>query len=303
MGGGEVGEASAFCGVAGLKPTYGSVSRFGLIAAASSLDQIGTIGKTVADAQALFNAIRGHDEKDSTSLPESSRSDLGNSKGRTFRIGVPRSLFANALAKDSSERFEQSLETLRVKGYEIVDIDLFANPQVPLAVYYIINPAEVSTNLARFDGIRYGLSIKAETIEEVYSKTRGAGFGPETRRRILVGTFVLSSGYADAYYRRAREVRELIRADFARALESVDAIVTPTTPGPAFKFGEKSDPVAMYFEDIFTVPVSLAGVPAISVPSGTVVREGVSLPIGFQIIGTHGSEELLFAVGKDAERV
>jgi len=301
--GGSVRQPSAFCGVAGLKPTYGSVSRFGLIAAASSLDQIGTIGKTVADAQALFNAIRGHDEKDSTSLPESSRSDFRNSKGRTFRIGVPRSLFANALAKDSSERFEQSLETLRVKGYEIVDIDLFANPQVPLAVYYIINPAEVSTNLARFDGIRYGLSIKAETIEEVYSKTRGAGFGPETRRRILVGTFVLSSGYADAYYRRAREVRELIRADFARALESVDAIVTPTTPGPAFKFGEKSDPVAMYFEDIFTVPVSLAGVPAISVPSGTVVREGVSLPIGFQIIGTHGSEELLFAVGKDAERV
>lgn len=301
--GGSVRQPSAFCGVVGLKPTYGAVSRFGLIAAASSLDQIGTIGKTVDDAQALFHAIRGRDEKDSTSLPETPGSDLGNPKGRTFRIGVPRSLFANALEKDSNERFEQSLEILRGRGCEVVDIELFADPKVPLAVYYVINPAEVSTNLARFDGIRYGLSVNAETIQEIYSKTRGKGFGPEARRRILVGTFVLSSGYADAYYRRAREVRELIRADFARAFKSVDAIVTPTTPGPAFRFGEKGDPISMYLEDIFTVPVSLAGVPAISVPSGTVKRGGASLPVGFQIIGTHGSEEKLFAIGKHIEGV
>ncbi|MEK7133042.1 MAG: Asp-tRNA(Asn)/Glu-tRNA(Gln) amidotransferase subunit GatA [Patescibacteria group bacterium] len=303
--GGSVRQPSAFCGVVGLKPTYGAVSRFGLIAAASSLDQIGTIGKTVDDAQALFLGIRGHDEKDSTSLPESPRSDLGNSEGRTFRIGVPRSLFAGTLEADTQERFEQSLEILRAKGYKVSDIELFADPQVPMAVYYIINPAEVSTNLARFDGIRYGLSVNAETIQEVYSKTRGAGFGPEVRRRILVGTFVLSSGYADAYYRRAREVRELIRADFTRAFDpsadGVDAIVTPTTPGPAFKFGEKSDPVSMYLEDIFTVPVNLAGVPAISVPSGMATRRGVSLPVGFQIIGAHGSEEMLFAIGKHIE--
>ncbi len=296
--GGSIRQPSAFCGVVGLKPTYGAVSRFGLIAAASSLDQIGTIGKTVDDARALFEAIRGHDEKDSTSLPDTPEI---KSSGGKIRIGVPRSLFANALEKDSSERFEQSLEILRTKGYEVTDIELFADPQVPLAVYYIINPAEVSTNLARFDGIRYGLSEKAGTIQEVYSKTRGKGFGPETRRRILVGTFVLSSGYADAYYRRAREVREVIRADFARAFQSVDTIVTPTAPGPAFKFGEKSDPISMYLEDIFTVPVSLAGVPAVSVPGGTVERGEVSLPIGFQIIGNYGSEEMLFAIGKDIE--
>ena len=297
--GGSIRQPSAFCGVAGLKPTYGSVSRFGLIAAASSLDQIGTIGKTVEDARALFQVIQGHDEKDSTSLPNMPEI---KSPPKKIRIGVPRSLFANSLEADMQKQFEQSLEILHTKGYEIVDIELFADPQVPLAVYYIINPAEVSTNLARFDGIRYGLSEKAETIQEVYEKTRGAGFGAETRRRILVGTFVLSSGYADAYYRRARAVRELIRAAFARALESVVAIVTPTTPGPAFKFGEKSDPIAMYLEDIFTVPVSLAGLPAISVPSGTVERGGVSLPVGFQIIGAHGSEETLFAIGKDVEQ-
>ena len=173
-------------------------------------------------------------------------------------------------------------------------------------------PAESSTNLARFDGVRYGLSVPAATIQEVYTKTRGEGFGPEVRRRILVGTFVLSSGYVDAYYRKARAVREIIRADFARAFsaargsslggESVDAIVTPTTPGPAFKFGEKSDPLAMYLEDIFTVPVNLAGVPAISVPMGTVVRDGVDLPLGFQIISAHGNEEGLFTIGKDVEK-
>ena len=308
--GGSIRQPSAYCGVAGLKPTYGVVSRFGLIAAASSLDQIGAIGKTVGDAQLLFNGVRGYDKNDSTSLPDSTEIKSGK---RPLRIGVPRDLFASRLDTDSSARFEKTLNSLRKKGYEIKDIKLFSDPQIPLAVYYIINPAEVSTNLARFDGIRYGLSVTAPSIQEVYSKTRGTGFGPETRRRILVGTFVLSSGYADAYYRKALAVRETIKADFARAFsagggssfggESVDAIVTPTTPGPAFKFGEKSDPLAMYLEDIFTVPVNIAGVPALSVPMGTVTRDGKDLPVGFQIIGAHGSEKILFSIGNDIEQV
>ena len=214
---------------------------------------------------------------------------------------MPRAFLKRGIDEDMLSAFEKTIGKLSDAGYSFVDIELPAL-EYALAVYYIINPAEVSTNLARFDGIRYGLSMPAPNIQEVYSKTRGAGFGPEVRRRILVGTFVLSSGYADAYYRKARSVREIIRADFARAFESVDAIVTPTTPGPAFKFGEKSDPLAMYLEDIFTVPVNLAGVPAISVPMGTVVRDGVDLPLGFQIIGAHGSEETLFSIGKDIEQ-
>jgi len=293
--GGSIRQPSAFCGVAGLKPTYGAVSRFGLIAAASSLDQIGPMGKTVNDAKLLFDAICGHDKNDSTSLPDNPKAPRA-----PHVIGVPRAFLKNGISPDVLAQFDATLESLKGKGYEVRDIDL---PSIPysLAAYYIINPAEVSTNLARFDGIRYGLSVPAETIQEVYAKTRGAGFGPEVRRRILVGTFVLSSGYADAYYRKALAVREIIRADFAKAFESVDAIAMPTTPGPAFKFGEKSDPLSMYLEDIFTVPMNLAGVPAISVPSGSVKRDGIPLPVGFQVIGAHGNEEALFTIGKDVE--
>lgn len=297
--GGSIRQPAALCGVVGLKPTYGAVSRFGLIAAASSLDQIGSIGKTVADAKTIFEGIRGHDDSDSTSLPDSFFAEKHVLKRV---IGVPRAFLKEGSDPDVLSEFEKSLETLKSAGYKIQDVDL---PSVPysLAVYYIINPAEVSTNLARFDGIRYGLSVPANEIGEVYAKTRGKGFGPETRRRILVGTFVLSAGYADAYYRKARAVRELIRDDFSKAFESVDAIVTPTSPTPAFKIGEKSDdPLAMYAADIFTVPVNLAGVPAISVPSGTVVREGKDLPVGFQIIAPHGGEEVLFAIGEDVEK-
>lgn len=294
--GGSIRQPSSLCGVVGMKPTYGAVSRFGLIAAASSLDQIGSIGKTVADARSIFEGIRGHDSNDSTSLPDSF---FAEKRALKHVIGVPRAFLKEGSDADVLSEFEKTLENLESAGYEIRDVEL---PNVPysLAVYYIINPAEVSTNLARFDGIRYGLSVPANEIGEVYAKTRGAGFGPETRRRILVGTFVLSAGYADAYYRKARSVRELIRNDFAKAFESVDAIVTPTSPTPAFKLGEKSDdPLAMYAADIFTVPVNLAGVPAISVPSGTVVREGKDLPVGFQIIAPHGGEEPLFAIGED----
>ncbi len=297
--GGSIRQPAAFCGVVGFKPTYGAVSRFGLMAAASSLDQIGTIGKTVDDANILLDVIRGHDENDSTSLPD----DFFTHEKHTRRsIGVPRAFLKEGTEPDMLERFEKTLQNLAAAGYALVDIELPAL-HYALSVYYIINPAEVSTNLARYDGIRYGLSVPAADIGSVYAKTRAEGFGPESRRRILVGTFVLSAGYADAYYRKARAVRELIRGDFARAFEAVDAIALPTAPAPAFKIGEKAnDPLAMYAADIFTVPVNLAGVPAISVPSGEVERDGKNLPVGFQLIGAHGQEETLFAIGKDVEK-
>ncbi|OGG54917.1 glutaminyl-tRNA synthase (glutamine-hydrolyzing) subunit A [Candidatus Kaiserbacteria bacterium RIFCSPHIGHO2_02_FULL_55_25] len=295
--GGSIRQPSALCGVVGIKPTYGAVSRFGLIAAASSLDQIGSIGKTVADTKVILDSIQGHDANDSTSLPDSF---FANKKPVRKVLGVPRAFLGKGMEPDMLAAFENSLTALSQKGYTLVDIELPALDYA-LAVYYIINPAEVSTNLARLDGIRYGLSVPADTIAEVYSKTRAQGFGTETRRRILTGTFVLSAGYADAYYRKARAVRELIRADFAKAFESVDAIALPVSPIAPWKFGEKADPVAMYAADIFTVPVSLAGVPAISVPGGTVERDGKKLPVGFQLIAPHGGEETLFAIGKDIE--
>ncbi|MFA7309647.1 MAG: Asp-tRNA(Asn)/Glu-tRNA(Gln) amidotransferase subunit GatA [Candidatus Paceibacterota bacterium] len=295
--GGSIRQPAAFCGVVGVKPTYGTVSRSGLIAAASSLDQIGTIAKSVADARTVLGVIRGHDENDSTSLPDIEE----KTPSATKRIGVPRAFLRDGIEPDMFAQFENTLRSLEKAGYTIVDVELPAL-EYALAVYYIINPAEVSTNLARLDGIRYGLSVPADTIGETYSKSRAAGFGPETRRRILVGTFVLSSGYADAYYRKARSVRELIRADFVKTFESVDAIVLPTSPVAPWKVGEKADPVSLYAADIFTVPVSLAGVPAISVPSGTVERDGRQLPVGFQIIAPHEREDILFAIGGDVER-
>lgn len=295
--GGSLRQPAAFCGVVGFKPTYGEVSRSGLIAAASSLDQIGTVGKTTQDARTLFDAIRGHDALDSTSLPDIAP------EPRVVRrvIGVPRAFLKEGMEPDMLARFEETLLKLEGAGYTLKDIEL-PSLEYSLAVYYIINPAEVSTNLARFDGIRYGLSVAADTIGDTYAKSRAAGFGAETRRRILVGTFVLSSGYADAYYRKAKAVRELIRSDFAKAFESVDAIVMPASPTAPWKIGDKADPVSLYAADIFTVPVNLAGVPAISVPSGTVERDGVSLPVGFQIIAPHRAEDTLFTIGSDVER-
>jgi aspartyl-tRNA(Asn)/glutamyl-tRNA(Gln) amidotransferase subunit A len=290
--GGSIRQPASLCGVVGMKPTYGKVSRLGLMAAASSLDQIGPIARTVEDARIIYDAIKGHDKSDSTSLPD----DYGEPTSLKKIIGVPRTFLKEGTEPDVLRRFEETLEKLREVGYEIRDIEL-PNLTYSLAVYYIINPAEVSTNLDRFDGIRYGLSKPADVINEVYSKTRGAGLGPEARRRTLVGTFVLSAGYADAYYRKARAVRELIRDDFKRAFKEVDAIVTPTTPSPAFRFGEKADPVAMYAGDIFTVPANLAGITAMSVPMGTVERNGFSLPVGFQLSAGHGCEEILFDIG------
>ncbi len=295
--GGSIRQPASLTGLVGLKPTYGAVSRFGLIAMGSSLDQIGPLTKTVEDAKILFDAIKGHDENDSTSLPESIREDT---KPRV--IGVPRDFFSSGVDPDVLAAFEKKLDSLKGMGYEVRDIQL---PTAPygLAVYYIVMPAEVSTNLSRLDGIRYGHSVQASELYEVYSKSRGTGFGPEARRRILVGTFVLSAGYADAYYRRAKAVRAEIAQEFKRAFESgIDVIVTPTTPSPAFKIGAKSDPVAMYAEDVFAVPVNLAGVPALSVPCGTVDRDGSQLPVGFQIIAPHSAEERLFAIGRDIEQ-
>ena len=294
--GGSLRQPAAFCGVVGFKPTYGEASRSGLIAAASSLDQIGAVGKNIQDTQIIFEAIRGHDENDSTSLPDTS----GTPKEMKHRIGVPRGFLAEGIEPDMLAEFENSLQSLEKAGYTVVDVDLPALTYA-LAVYYIINPAEVSTNLARFDGIRYGLSVNAETIGDVYAKSRAAGFGPETRRRILVGTFVLSAGYADAYYRKARAVRETIRADFAETFADVDAIVLPTSPTAPWKIGDKADPLSLYAADIFTVPVNLAGVPPISVPAGTVERDGKKLPVGFQIIAPHRAEETLFKIGKVIE--
>jgi aspartyl-tRNA(Asn)/glutamyl-tRNA(Gln) amidotransferase subunit A len=300
--GGSIRQPAAHCGLVGLKPTYGSVSRFGLIAMGSSLDQIGPLTKTIEDAKIIFDAIRGHDAHDSTSLPaQAGLPDTTQVAKQPKVLGVPRAFLKSGIEPDVLALFEATLEKLKKEGYEIRDVDM---PSLPygLAVYYIVMPAEVSTNLARFDGIRYGLSVPAEAIGEVYTKSRGQGFGPEARRRILLGTFVLSSGYADAYYRKARAVRSLIRQEFESAFKNVDAIVLPTTPSPAFKLGEKtSDPLAMYAEDIFSVPVNLAGVPAVSLPSGTVEREGKQLPVGFQIITPHLGEEALFALGAAVE--
>lgn len=295
--GGSVRQPASLCGVVGMKPTYGAVSRFGLIAMGSSLDQIGPAARTVGDAATVYRAIAGHDPKDATSLRDVAAT------ARTGKVvGVPRSFLAKGVDSDVLAAFEASLAKLQGAGYEVRDVEL-PSFEYALAVYYIIMPAEASTNLARFDGIRYGHSIQAEMIQDVYTKSRGSGFGPEVRRRILVGTFVLSSGYADAYYRRAKSVRELIRADLAKAFSSVDVVALPTSPTPAFKLGEKADPLAMYTADIFTVPVNLAGVPAVSIPAGTVERDGTPLPVGFQLIAPHGGEETLFTIGEDVERV
>ncbi len=295
--GGSIRQPASLTGLVGLKPTYGSVSRFGLMAMGSSLDQIGPLTKDIDDTKILFDAVRGHDPRDSTSLPEQAVAAAGKPKV----IGVPRDFLKAGVDADVLQNFETTLEKLRAQGYELRDIEL---PSAPygLAVYYIVMPAEASTNLARYDGIRYGLSVPADEIKAVYEKTRAQGFGPEVRRRILIGSFVLSSGYADAYYRRAQKVRAMIRKEMTDVFASgVDAIVTPTTPSPAFTFGSKADPVAMYTEDVFSVPVNLAGVPAISQPMGNVVRDGVDLPTGFQSIAAHGREDVLFAIGKDIE--
>lgn len=291
--GGSIRQPASFCGVIGLKPTYGSVSRFGLIAMGSSLDVIGPFGKSIADVETLFSVIRGNDPNDSTTLPDTASTPAPTK----MKIGVPRAFLASGVDQEVLANFESSLEKLKASGHEIIDIDL---PKInhSLAVYYVVMPAEVSTNLSRLDGVKYGLHVDGGNLWDEYQKTRGEGFGDEPRRRILLGAYVLSAGYADQYYKKAIAVRQMITDDFTNAFKSVDAIATPTTPGPAFKFGEKSDPVSMYLEDIFTVPANLTGMPAISIPSGTVEREGKQLPTGIQFTAPHLGEETLFALGR-----
>lgn len=295
--GGSVREPASFCGLVGLKPTYGAVSRSGLIAMGSSLDQAGPLTKTVADAELLFNAICGRDALDATSIDE-------NFYPRKFagrRIGVPRHLLKEGIDADVLTQFEARLDTLKKKGFELVDVEL-PSASLALSIYYVLMPAEVSSNLARFDGVRYGLSLKGENLFDDYATSRGEGFGPETRRRIMLGTYVLSSGYYDAYYGKATLARKKLSAEVSRALEGVDVLATPTTPSPATKLGEKSDPLAMYLLDIFTVTANLTGNPAISIPMGTVERDGKQLPVGIQFTAAHGDEAALFAIGKAVER-
>jgi aspartyl-tRNA(Asn)/glutamyl-tRNA(Gln) amidotransferase subunit A len=299
--GGSIRQPAAFCGVVGMKPTYGAVSRFGLMAMASSLDQIGPFTKTVEDAEILFEAIRGCDPMDSTTVPCSAKATQGRPEKAHLKIGIPRD-FLNMKGLDPRilANFEETIQKLKGKGYEIVDVSL-PYMKYSLATYYIIMPAEVSSNLARFDGIRFGLSVQGKDVSDSYKKTRAQGFGEEARRRILLGTYVLSAGYADAYYRNALKARKLIRKDFERIFKEVDLIATPTTPSPAFKLGEKAgDPLQMYLADIFTVPANIADLPAISVPSGS-VKEDKDLPLGFHFIAPYFGEASLFKAARDLE--
>lgn len=294
--GGSVRQPASFCGLVGLKPTYGSISRYGLMAMGSSLDQIGPLAKTVTDVEIIFNAIQGKDIMDSTTISENTypKKDLKNKKPI---VGVPMDFMKKGgIDKEVLKNFEASIKKLKSLGYEVKEISL-PNINYSLSAYYIIMPAEVSANLSRFDGVKYGLHKEGKDLLEDYLLTRGEGFGKEVRRRILLGTYVLSSGYYDAYYNKANSVRKIIRNDFNNAFEKVDAILTPTAPTPAFKIGEKTtDPLQMYLEDIFTVTANLTGMPAISVPSGFTDS---GLPIGMQFTTPHGREDILFSIGKE----
>jgi aspartyl-tRNA(Asn)/glutamyl-tRNA(Gln) amidotransferase subunit A len=295
--GGSVREPASFCGLVGLKPTYGGVSRYGLMALGSSLDVIGPITKTATDSEILFNCIRGKDDMDSTTITDTTYPK--KEVKEKMVIGVPYHILEKGgMSPVARKVFDDAVDRLKSLGYEIKDIKL-PNIEYSLAVYYIIMPAEASSNLARFDGVRFGLHVDGANLLEDYMKTRGQGFGKETRRRILIGTYVLSAGYHDAYYNKALKVRQTITKDFNSAFENVDVILTPTTTGPAFKIGEKAnDPLALYLEDIFTVPANIVGIPAISIPSGKVEEDGISLPLGIQIMAPHNAENVLFSISK-----
>ncbi len=299
--GGSIRQPAALCGVVGLKPSYGLVSRYGLIAFASSLDQIGPFARTVEDAAIMLGAIAGHDPLDSTSfradVPDYRRA-LAEKKG-PWRIGIPREYFGEGLDPEVGAAVEQAIAHYRAQGCEIREVAL-PHTQYCLDTYYIIATAEASSNLARYDGVRYGHRAAGATdIEELNSRSRAEGFGAEVKRRIILGTYVLSSGYYDAFYLRAQKVRTLIRQDFLNAYRDVDVLLTPTSPVPAFKLGEKSDPLAMYLCDIYTIGVNLAGLPAISVPCGF-TRAG--LPVGLQLIGQPFREADLLAVARHYEQ-
>ncbi|MCS7338153.1 MAG: Asp-tRNA(Asn)/Glu-tRNA(Gln) amidotransferase subunit GatA [Verrucomicrobiae bacterium] len=300
--GGSIRQPAAMCGCVGLKPTYGRVSRYGLVAYASSLDQIGPLGKTVRDVALLLRVIAGHDPRDSTSVPEPVPDYPAALDGsiRGIKIGLAKEYMLGGLDPEVKHAVEAAVNHLASLGAEVVEISL-PHTEYAIAAYYIIATAEASTNLARFDGVRYGLRIHGADPTEMYCRTRGAGFGPEVKRRIILGTYALSAGYYDAYYLRAQKVRTLIRQDFMRAFERVDAIVTPTAPTVAFKLGEKiDDPLQMYLSDIYTISCNLAGICGISVPCGFTASP--KLPIGLQILGKHFGEETILKIAHAYEQ-
>lgn len=291
--GGSVRQPASYCGVVGLKPTYGNVSRYGLIAYASSLDQIGPVTRDVTDAAIVLNAISGHDHRDSTSIPgerpDYTKALVNDVKG--LKIGMPKEYFGEGLNSEVREALEKAAKVYEGLGAEIVEVSL-PTSKYALSAYYIIALAEASSNLARYDGVSYGLRVPADNLVEMFTKTRSQGFGAEVQRRILLGTYVLSSGYYDAYYLKALKARRLIKNEFDAAFEKVDVLLTPTAPNTAFKFGEKiNDPLSMYLEDICTTPVNLAGIPGISIPAGFASN---GMPIGMQLLAPAMGEEVLF---------
>ncbi len=300
--GGSIRQPAACCGIVGLKPTYGRVSRFGLVAFASSLDQIGPFGKDVRDVALLLNVISGHDSRDSTSVdtpvPDYTRALIDDV--RSMVLGVPRECFIEGIDPEVESAVRQAIQTLEKGGAKVVEVSL-PHSAYALAVYYIIAPAEASSNLARYDGVKYGLRAKGNRdLLEMYKETRSQGFGAEVKRRIMLGTYALSAGYYEAYYRKASQVRTLIREDFQKAFSQCDVLLMPTAPTPAFKLGEKvDDPLQMYLSDIFTIPCNLAGLPGLSLPCGF-SQQG--LPIGLQILANHFREEKIFRVAYTYEQ-
>jgi aspartyl-tRNA(Asn)/glutamyl-tRNA(Gln) amidotransferase subunit A len=299
--GGSIRQPAAFTGLAGIKPTYGRCSRYGIIAFASSLDQAGPMARSVGDCAILLEAMSGFDAKDSTSaereVPDFAAAVARGVQG--LRIGIPAEYRMDGMSAEVARLWEDGIAWLRAAGATTVEISL-PHTKYGLPVYYIVAPAEASSNLARYDGVRFGARVDGEDLIDLYERSRAAGFGAEVKRRIMIGTYVLSAGYYDAYYLRAQKIRALILRDFQQAFETVDAILTPTAPTAAFAMGEKmDDPVTMYLNDVFTVPASLAGVPAMSVPAGL---NGEGLPLGLQVIGKHFDEETVFAVSGALER-
>lgn len=301
--GGSIRQPAAFCGIAGIKPTYGRCSRFGIVAFASSLDQAGPVARTVEDCAILLRSMAGFDPRDATSadlpVPDFAAACARPVKG--MRIGVPREYRLDGMAPEIEALWQQGLQWLRDQGAETVEISL-PHTKYALPTYYIVAPAEASSNLARYDGVRFGLRVaeQGSDLRDLYERTRAAGFGAEVRRRIMIGTYVLSAGYYDAYYLKAQKVRALIRRDFEQAWAKVDAIVTPATPSAAFGMDERQDdPVTMYLNDVFTVTANLAGLPGIAVPAGL---DAQGLPLGLQVIGKPFDEEACFTVGAAIER-
>jgi len=301
--GGSIRQPAAFCGIVGVKPTYGRCSRWGIVAFASSLDQAGPFARTVHDCAILLRSMAGHDPRDTTcaDLPVPDYEKAVGASVKGMRIGIPREYRIPGMASEIETLWQRGAQWLKDGGAETIDISLPAT-KYALPAYYIVAPAEASSNLARYDGVRYGLRVPGRDITEMYERTRAAGFGKEVRRRIMIGTYVLSAGYYDAYYLRAQKVRTLIKRDFEQSFaQGIDAILTPTTPSAAFAVGEKGrvDPIEMYLNDIFTVTVNMAGLPGISVPSGL---DANGLPLGLQLIGRPFEEETLFALGAVIEQ-